>query len=205
LYVWRLYKKLWRGTVFYEGKSKLILFQTNYEHRDLYRNFSYTCFWDLLDSLWLFIGISNKKTTMHNSHFPKLFLEENSSEVLEWSWDGPDQNPIEIYRKSQKIRQRSEYQKNFNYLEEFMMEKCQNTRKFVLIDILKSMRRCCKLIIEIMANVCNNKFFFNKSADLKALKYSMVFYYNWTLMINFLILIFFVPHCNYDEKKDYSF
>ena len=55
-----------------------------------------------------------------------------------------------------------------------MMEKCQNTQKFILIDILKSMRRCCKLIIEIMANVCNIKFFFNKLADLKALKYSKI-------------------------------
>ena len=167
LYVWRLYKKLWYGTVFYEGKNKFILFQTNYEHRDLYRNFLYTCFWDLLGSSWLFIGISNKKTTMHNSHFYKPFLKENSSEVLGWPWDSPDPNPIEIYRKSRKIRQRSEYQKNFNYLEEFMMEKCQNTLKIVLIDILKSMRRCSKLIIEIMANVYNIKFFFSKSADLK--------------------------------------
>ena len=84
-HIWRLYKKLWRGTVVYERKSKFILFQTNYEHRDLCRNFLYTCFWDLLDALWSFVDISNKKTTMHNSHFSKLCLKENSSEVSGWN------------------------------------------------------------------------------------------------------------------------
>ena len=48
-----------------------------------------------------------------------------------------------------------------------MMEKFQNTLNIVLIDILKSTRRGCKLIIEIMANVYNIKFFLIKLADLK--------------------------------------
>ncbi|PKB93572.1 hypothetical protein RhiirA5_240797, partial [Rhizophagus irregularis] len=65
-----------------------------------------------------------------------------------WPSNSPDLNPIENLWAIIKSKVEKRMPKNISELEEFMVEEWENIPETVLINLSKSMRRRCELIIE---------------------------------------------------------
>jgi transposase len=84
----------------------------------------------------------------HTSHVAKDFLQENVPAVMDWPSNSPDLNPIEnlwaIVKRNVELRQ----PKNIGDLEQFMKEEWEKIPQNIIINLVRSMKERCRLVIE---------------------------------------------------------
>lgn len=84
----------------------------------------------------------------HTSRIAKEFLANNVPEVMDWPSNSPDLNPIEnlwaIIKRNVELRM----PKNLSELEQFLEEEWGNIPDSLLINLVNSMPRRCREVIE---------------------------------------------------------
>lgn len=84
----------------------------------------------------------------HTSRLAKAFLEETMPEVLDWPSNSPDINPIENLWCIVKNNVEKRMPKDSDELRRYMIDEWRDIPKPVLINLVRSMKRRCELIIE---------------------------------------------------------
>jgi len=99
----------------------------------------------LMGRRWRFQQDNDPK---HTSRLAQTFLSENVPNLMDWPANSPDLNPIEnlwnIVKRNVEKRM-PQIQKD---LTDFMKEEWDAIPENVLINLVKSMRRRCELVIE---------------------------------------------------------
>jgi len=84
----------------------------------------------------------------HTSRVAKNFLQENVPAVMDWPSNSPDLNPIEnlwgIVKRNVEMRRPD----NIDQLEQFMKDEWKKIPQDIIKNLIGSMERRCKLIIE---------------------------------------------------------
>ena len=99
----------------------------------------------MLKGKWRFQQDNDPK---HTSRLAQAFLQENMPEVMAWPSNSPDLNPIENLWSIVKGNVERRMPKNQDELERFMVEEWENIPDSTLINLVKSMKRRCELVIE---------------------------------------------------------
>jgi transposase len=100
---------------------------------------------NMLYNNWHFQQDNNPK---HTSHVTKEFFKNNIPTVIDWPFNSPDLNPIENLWAILKRNVEMWQPKNIGKLERFMKEEWIKISQNIVIDLIESMKECCKLIIE---------------------------------------------------------
>lgn len=100
---------------------------------------------EMLGDVWRFQQDNDPK---HTSRLAKTFLQENFPEVIDWPSNSPDLNPIENLWSIVKSNVEKRMPKNIEELKRFMVEEWRNVPESTLVNLVKSMRRRCELIIQ---------------------------------------------------------
>jgi len=100
---------------------------------------------EMLGDVWRFQQDNDPK---HTNRLAKTFLQENFPEVIDWPSNSPDLNPIENLWSIVKSNVEKRMPKNIEELKRFMVEEWRNVPESTLVNLVKSMRRRCELIIQ---------------------------------------------------------
>jgi transposase len=84
----------------------------------------------------------------HTSRVAKEFLNKNFPEVIDWPSNSPDLNPIENLWNIVKGNVEKRQPKNLTELERFMKEEWDNIPNTFVINLVRSMKERCELIIK---------------------------------------------------------
>jgi transposase len=84
----------------------------------------------------------------HTSHLAKNFLQENVPQVMGWPSNSPDLNPIENLWAIVKRNVEKRMPKNLRELERYMIEEWDKIPNSLLKDLVNSMNRRCREVIE---------------------------------------------------------
>ena len=99
----------------------------------------------LMEDEWRFQQDNDPK---HTSRLAKAFLEETMPEVLDWPSNSPDLNPIENLWCIVKNNVEKRMPKNLDELRRYMINEWVDIPESTLINLIRSMRRRCELVIE---------------------------------------------------------
>ena len=84
----------------------------------------------------------------HKSRIVKKFLDEEVPEVIDWSSNSPDANPIENLCSVIKHRVEKRRPSNLNELNKFLHDEWNKVDMLIINNLIKSMKSRCLALIE---------------------------------------------------------
>jgi len=100
---------------------------------------------NLYDKNW---RLQQDNDPKHTSRVAKDFIKEKRIKVIDWPSNSPDLNPIENLWQIIKDKVERRMPKNIEELKEFLMEEWEATPNETVINLVRSMKNRCELVLE---------------------------------------------------------
>ena len=100
---------------------------------------------EIMGSKW---RLQQDNDPKHTSRLAKEFLKNNVPQVMDWPSNSPDLNPIENLWSIVKRNVEKRMPRNLEDLERIMVEEWNNIPDETIINLVKSMKNRCQLVIK---------------------------------------------------------